>query len=829
MNGQPCTFRSLLERVGRVEVPLLQRDYAQGRRDPDTLEKRTRFVDALADALLAPEPRSLDLDFVYGRRRQGLGTSDAGPAPADRLEPIDGQQRLTTLFLLHWYAACCEGRLDDLRQWAWSDEAGCHFTYRTRPAAREFIDALMGDARPGPGWPGTNGEKPSTWIVDQSWFSASWRRDPTVQGCLVMLDAIHGRLEGQMPKGPEIYERLTSTEVPRVRFRLLELEDFLLADDLYLKMNARGKALTSFEVFKAQLEAFASRELADQAAPHLTSKPWRRYLEEQLDGAWTDMLWRTGAHDAPNSLDDRFMHLLRAIALVGLDLRKAADEDEDNPPNAVASNKEHQRRVREALEHLLDTPQPSFSALREHGCVDRRFFETLTRLLDILSHEPGAPSFLGRTDYLHEGDLFERVLRGRSARETDGLTFTDWVKFRAWCAYLLAAPSVRSTEGGRESLHDWIRLVANLAHNSDITRVEVLMGALRWVTLAAEQAAGPGLLAIVADGSLEIEVFARAQRAQEQLKAALILKDGRWRTLIEKAECHRYFRGDIGFLLSFSGIQAAWLHAKGCHWTTDEDERLRQSFSSWYAKACAIFPDAEKVDPARFPEFLWERALLATGNYLLPRGSNFSLLDDSTPEASWKRLLRDPPDAEAAKRRDIVRRVLERVDPDRPTHSLQQVIAAGVQGADPDGWRTLLVGDQRHLQFCRKRMLRFVGGRVLLLEKERLSAAHTDAHLLAIALHLGDRDDLGVWKLEKPLARKSFDPLRISAARTQPDYKLQIEWGVGSSLDVTASLIDPDVSLGVPWKDNGGGSWTRSAANMAEAEEAFLEIVRLSN
>ena len=40
--------------------------------------------------------------------------------------------------------------------------------------------------------------------------------------------------------------RLTDTEHPAITFQLLDLENFGLSDDLYIKMNARGKPLTNF-------------------------------------------------------------------------------------------------------------------------------------------------------------------------------------------------------------------------------------------------------------------------------------------------------------------------------------------------------------------------------------------------------------------------------------------------------------------------------------------------------------------------------------------------------------------------------------------------------
>lgn len=72
-----------------IQVPRLQREFAFGREDNVSREKRTRFIDTIFNSIIKKEP--LYLNFVYG-------TSNG-----EAFVPLDGQQRLTILFLLHWY------------------------------------------------------------------------------------------------------------------------------------------------------------------------------------------------------------------------------------------------------------------------------------------------------------------------------------------------------------------------------------------------------------------------------------------------------------------------------------------------------------------------------------------------------------------------------------------------------------------------------------------------------------------------------------------------------------------------------------------------------
>ncbi len=78
--------------MSKIEIPMIQRDYAQGRKTPDVDRIRKRFLSSIYSALTENKP--LKLDFVYGDINENKV-----------LTPLDGQQRLTTLFLLHWYIA----------------------------------------------------------------------------------------------------------------------------------------------------------------------------------------------------------------------------------------------------------------------------------------------------------------------------------------------------------------------------------------------------------------------------------------------------------------------------------------------------------------------------------------------------------------------------------------------------------------------------------------------------------------------------------------------------------------------------------------------------
>ncbi len=279
--------------IARIEIPLIQRDYAQGRDDPTTTRIRETLLDAMLNALEQPGRRQ-GLDFVYGEVQDNT------------LIPLDGQQRLSTLFLLHWYLAA---RLNfaDL-DWAALPE----FRYRTRPSSEEFCEKLI-TARPFVTLSAAEtGQKIelSIWLRDQSWFRSAWERDPTVAGMLVTLNALHGRVNGRGWDEARLraaWNRLVVPENPPLYFDLLLTKNIGPGDRQYIRMNARGKVLTEFERFKAGIEQFLHRTAPADGAE----------FSRQVDGPWTDLLWPLrdgGTGSAEDALiDDEFLRLFRYL------------------------------------------------------------------------------------------------------------------------------------------------------------------------------------------------------------------------------------------------------------------------------------------------------------------------------------------------------------------------------------------------------------------------------------------------------------------------------------------------------------------------------------
>jgi len=243
MGAVACSFKSILDpesrdqtcpiRVEKIVIPMVQRDYAQGRLNSEVTPVRKRFVGALYKAVTGTP---ILLDFIYGDiDKDGIMT------------PLDGQQRLTALFLLHWYAVINNNIAED--------EYGFlkKFSYETRFDARDFCRALV-DCDNIAKFPSQSVKDLPTLsaeIKNQVWFPRVWNDDPTISSMLVMLDEIHEQFKNEK----ELWNKLNKG---CIKFYFLPIKNMGLTDDLYIRMNSRGRPLTSFEIFKAELEGMIS-------------------------------------------------------------------------------------------------------------------------------------------------------------------------------------------------------------------------------------------------------------------------------------------------------------------------------------------------------------------------------------------------------------------------------------------------------------------------------------------------------------------------------------------------------------------------------------------
>lgn len=675
--GSQINYKRLLERHGRIQIPMIQRDYAQGR--PAETEVREEFLITLKGALDKPADHPglpLNLDFVYG--------SVEGDEETCFL-PLDGQQRLTTLFLLHWYLAWKDNQWTAFEQLFLSD-GHSRFAYNVRPSSNEFFDQLVGyrpDRAP------EDVPDLAAIIADQSWYFRSWRLDPTIQAVLHMLNAIHDKF----CESNGLFSRLLDENQPAITFQLLDLENFGLSDDLYIKMNARGKPLTAFETFKARYE----QELANQLRGETYSIGGHsfcaaEYIARRMDTTWADLLWNH-RNTGSDLYDEAFMNVFRAVALI------------TRSPEST----EYRRDF--AMLRTGRNP-PSYTDFHSNGWLDEQFTRTLVCLLDAWCYDGGTLCQLlpdGR--YLDEAALFGKIVSNGA-----NLSYTDLVQFTAYAQFI--ERNQADTDPG--AFQEWMRIIRNLAVNTGYNRADDFRRSVRGLVGMLEHSGD--VLGHFAKAEKAATGFSEPQTAEERLKAQLILAHEGWRGLVDRAEGHGYFRGQIGFLLDFAGVVASSSESVPESWDASDHVGCQKAFARHLELAEEMFSVNGLTDAG---EHLWQRALLSLGDYLLPSGRNHSFLVNSmTEEASWKRLLSGSGNRGTAER-NILKRLFNGLSPETDISEQLDVIIERAENLDP--WREAVVRCPSVLDYCERNLIRMdESGLIYLLKRSQMNGAHAE-------------------------------------------------------------------------------------------------------
>ena len=477
------TFWNLLNQFTKVEIPIIQRDYAQGR--PSEAKIRSKFINHLADALKHRKP--VELDFVYGMISENERTLQS------LFIPIDGQQRLTTLFLLHWYAAWKEDLLNDAK------DTLLRFTYETRPSAHSFLNFICKEAIPQ-----TITTFREYFINEARWFDNAWMLDPSVEAFVVMLDCIHDN--ETINSTNHLFKTLTTTEV--ISFYFLPLREFGLNEEIYTRMNARGKQLTPFEKFKSKL--FAAIEYNDIL---------KKEIEEKIEYNWIDYLWPYREKDV-YTIDKYFMNLLRFIVLITFyernlgEKRKKAEIDLDDEDQLVSVFDDA-----DSVKFMIDA------------------FDLIPRLRESAGNIELYP--WEKNSVRTMGDILEDVIVNNAHDDA-----TNVLLLYAAMQYMI---KYKEDSG----IKDYLTVVRNMVFNTkDKSQREWprLLPALKTLT-------SDNIYDLLLKPDLRIEVIYSEQRKEEIRKAGLISTNPCFKLLLQKIENDTCFKGNINALLDGAYIK----------------------------------------------------------------------------------------------------------------------------------------------------------------------------------------------------------------------------------------------------------------------------------
>lgn len=568
------TLWDILEN-SKIVIPTFQRDYAQGRSGKEDLRKK--FLKEIKEALSSGK-KELLLDFVYGTKID------------DTIYPLDGQQRLTTLWVLMWYATyytsdekAREERINRLKK----------FTYETRPSSKNFLEWLCDDLLRTENSNNSN-QSLSDYIQSQNGFYSGWKQDPTVQSILRMLSGttIKNKKDGktkQLDDGieqvfndaPESLNRLFEETCP-IKFYHLNLLGIKHPDNLYIKMNARGEQLTGFENFKADLVDFMSKNKEDELKEYVTLNNYK-YILKKWDIDWTNLFWEIRGKS--NSVDDLFFTFIKRFLLNQYIVNTDKVDKEDEISKLLYENEQKGYTSFELYEQLIK---------KENIVSLVKVLDNLKGIiidLPLLSSQ-GYASFLP-----HYGDDRETV---KSA------SFQERVLMYGICLYL-------QEEKSQNNFGRWLRVLVNLVYYNEISSFKEYESRIRFIK-KVEESLGKNLGDVYSDEAISnLEKLAKEadtenyiQLKEEVEKIRIIGNNPQFEETLKNLESLWIFSGRIDCLLQKDLLEKEKLFEKLSELIGEEkrkylcnSDNLIRFFQTILAKKAAEndkFPEGLKIN-----------------------------------------------------------------------------------------------------------------------------------------------------------------------------------------------------------------------------------------
>lgn len=231
--------------LNNMIVPEIQREYVWGN-NSDILEK---FLMELEKKAVPCE----ECHHVHGNKNINVGFLYSYKPSYVKHENekildeflIDGQQRITTLFLLLLFRATIEDRIDDFMAIcrADEDEYEMGFNYKVRSLTQKFLMQLIKHAQ-------MEGNKAFDFIVDLDntphWFLDDYKNDPTVMSMISALISIRKTFGNT---SNYYFDYLLTN----IHFWHFKTEATSQGEELYITMNSRGEQLSDNEMQKSRV------------------------------------------------------------------------------------------------------------------------------------------------------------------------------------------------------------------------------------------------------------------------------------------------------------------------------------------------------------------------------------------------------------------------------------------------------------------------------------------------------------------------------------------------------------------------------------------------
>lgn len=273
------SFIEILEfkNLDQFVIPEVQRDYVWQISDVKDI------LEYIADGFQTADSDVPYLGFIYAYNDKDY---------VHKYFLVDGQQRLTTLYLLllALYRKM-KKKLPEYLIYARNPK----IDYKVRQATHDFLtDFISHDI--------ISSEKGDCAIKNQVWYHAEYSNDPTIKNMICNYEYMTSWLERfSLEEIPKFIKYVEDT----VDISYFDIDDGRQGEDLYIYMNSRGRQLEANETFKASFLSLVAT--SDERVK------WGKDWED-----WQDFFWKHRNAKKHPDADAGFNEFLKMVQIINM-------------------------------------------------------------------------------------------------------------------------------------------------------------------------------------------------------------------------------------------------------------------------------------------------------------------------------------------------------------------------------------------------------------------------------------------------------------------------------------------------------------------------------
>ena len=354
-SGKEYTLAQILSGNNKIVIPDLQRDYCWGDKafNKDTKENEelvTDFVNNLIDSCFEKSSEKITLGLLYGYEH-----------PKNRIQLCDGQQRITTLFLL---LGMINRKTRKFSQYLISDKKEPYLQYAIRESTLYFLDDLVDEFFI------NESDYSANQINEQKWYFSEYKEDASIQSMIAALQ----RIENTFSKSTALasiddFSKFGNFILHDLEMFYYDMGNRTQGEETFVVINTTGEPLTATEHLKPVL--LGDLDNNKKNYPNISGVENQETKLEYYSRQWEDMekwFWQNrtkSSKTADGGLKDFFVWYWQ-IGLLQEEKTQKKGESQDIEPikcfRGEPGDKERESRHKEFRENL-DNVHEYFQAL----------------------------------------------------------------------------------------------------------------------------------------------------------------------------------------------------------------------------------------------------------------------------------------------------------------------------------------------------------------------------------------------------------------------------------------------------------------------------------